>query len=223
MSVTTAEKYNTLIEKIPSVFEAGKAQGGGGDITKNPMYYATSINWSNTIFPEDFNLVWTVKNCPSNINGLLNRSKGVKTVKLICEESGIIDFNQLVRESEVEVLDLTNFKPVPKSINYLALSDPNLVSVLGEIDMSNCTVTTLAFSGATSLENISFKQGTIKIAISFVSSSLLSDTSIQSIIDGLADLTGSASQKVEFHSSIITNKLTDEQILQIASKNWTTE
>ena len=31
MDMTTTEKYNTLIEKIPAVFEAGKAQGGGGD------------------------------------------------------------------------------------------------------------------------------------------------------------------------------------------------
>lgn len=29
--MTTAEKYNALIEKIPEVFEAGKAQGGGGE------------------------------------------------------------------------------------------------------------------------------------------------------------------------------------------------
>lgn len=29
--MTTTERYNTLIEKIPAVFEAGKAQGGGGD------------------------------------------------------------------------------------------------------------------------------------------------------------------------------------------------
>ena len=48
----------------------------------------------------------------------------------------------------------------------------------------------------------------------------LTDKSIQSIIDALADLTGKTSAKVTFHPTVKA-KLTEEQLATIESKNWT--
>ena len=76
------------------------------------------------------------------------------------------------------------------------------------------------FSSCTKLKNIRFETGTIPISISFVHSSFLTDESVQSIIDGLADLTGQTAQTITFHLTV-KNKLTEEQIVQITSKNWT--
>jgi hypothetical protein len=61
--------------------------------------------------------------------------------------------------------------------------------------------------------------GTIGKTISFAQSKKLSDASIQSIIDALADLTGQTALKVSFHSDTIL-KLTEDQIATISAKNW---
>lgn len=51
-------------------------------------------------------------------------------------------------------------------------------------------------------------------------SNLLTDESIQNIIDALAELTGEETYKISFHTDVLA-KLTKEQIAQITAKNWT--
>lgn len=79
------------------------------------------------------------------------------------------------------------------------------------------------FNGCSKLQHVEFKKNSITSTTNSIvlsSSSLLSDESIQNIIDALADLTGATSQKVTFHSTV-TDKLTEEQVQQITDKNWT--
>ena len=75
------------------------------------------------------------------------------------------------------------------------------------------------FAGSNGLKEVRFAKGCIKLSLSFASCPFLSDETIQSIIDGLADLTGGTMQELDFHSDIV-NKLTEEQWLQIYNKNW---
>ena len=75
------------------------------------------------------------------------------------------------------------------------------------------------FNNCSKLENVTF-EGELKLSISFVTSPLLSDASIQNIIDCLSDLTGQTAQTITFHADVKA-KLTDEQIATITSKNWT--
>ena len=75
------------------------------------------------------------------------------------------------------------------------------------------------FVNATNLESITF-EGVISKNIGFPSSSKLSNASIQSIIDHLADLTGGTTQTLTFHKTV-GNKLTDTQKATITAKNWT--
>ena len=94
-------------------------------------------------------------------------------------------------------------------------------TILGALDVSNCSSFTLPFNienGA--LADIEFVPLTIKASIDFSQCPNLSDVSIQSIIDGLADLTGSTTQKVSFHNSVKA-KLTDSQKATATQKNWT--
>lgn len=76
------------------------------------------------------------------------------------------------------------------------------------------------FIGCISLIDVRFVPNTIPKTISFSKSGKLSDESIQSIIGGLADLTGQTSQTLTFHADVKA-KLTEEQIATITSKNWT--
>lgn len=73
--------------------------------------------------------------------------------------------------------------------------------------------------GCYALRDITFVNQSIKWSLSIANSPLLTDESIQSIIDGLADLTGQTAQTITFHPDV-KNKLTEEQIASATSKNW---
>lgn len=75
------------------------------------------------------------------------------------------------------------------------------------------------FNGCTNLENITF-EGTIGNSISFANSPLLTEKSVQSILDHLKDLTGQAAQTITFHATV-GGKLTNAQKATITAKNWT--
>lgn len=87
------------------------------------------------------------------------------------------------------------------------------------LDFSSSTNNLNAFLYCYALENIKIVPKTIKKIISFEHSDKLTDESIQSIIDGLADLTGQTAQTITFHTTV-KNKLTEEQIASATSKNW---
>lgn len=92
--------------------------------------------------------------------------------------------------------------------------------IIGELDFSSVTVISGMFDYSSGIKEVRFKKGTLKLSLQMRDLALLSDESIQSIIDGLADLTGQTAQTVQFHSDV-KSKLTENQIAQITSKNWT--
>ena len=76
------------------------------------------------------------------------------------------------------------------------------------------------FNQCVALTNIRVVANSIKFNISFSHSSKLSTDTIQSIIDGLADLTDGTAQTLTLHATV-GGKLTDEQKATITAKNWT--
>lgn len=104
--------------------------------------------------------------------------------------------------------------------NFLSLFDLNgvLHSIYGVFDLSSVTKSVgLAFD-CNSLKKITFKAETIHYSISFIHCGNLSDESIQSIIDGLAQV--ETAQTITFHANVKA-KLTEEQIAVINEKGWT--
>ena len=91
---------------------------------------------------------------------------------------------------------------------------------IGEMDISNATSTSNMFNGCTGLKKILFVKGCIKLSMNFTYCRLLDDASIQSIIDGLADMTGKTAQTLSFHADVGA-KLTEAQKAAITAKNWT--
>ena len=89
----------------------------------------------------------------------------------------------------------------------------------------NCSSATVAnranmFAFCKALKEVRFVANSIKISISFNNCLSLSTDTIQSIIDGLADLTGGTAQTLTLHADVGA-KLTDEQKASITAKNWT--
>lgn len=76
-----------------------------------------------------------------------------------------------------------------------------------------------AFRNCIALENITIT-GYFDSAISFDSSPLLTNASVQSIIDHLRDKTGLTAPTLTFHTTV-GGKLTEEQKAAITAKNWT--
>ena len=94
------------------------------------------------------------------------------------------------------------------------------IDEIGEMNISNATNVDNMFNYCTELSKISFAPSCIKISISFAESSKLTDASIQSIIDGLADLTGKTAQTLTLHATV-GGKLTQAQKDAASAKNWT--
>jgi len=87
------------------------------------------------------------------------------------------------------------------------------------LDFSSATTMVNPFNYHQSLKEVRFVEMSIPLSISFRYSSQLSDESIQSIIDGLADLTGNTAQTLTLHATV-GGKLTETQKATITAKNW---
>ena len=94
-----------------------------------------------------------------------------------------------------------------------------LKRIEGKISLLNCIDENI-FMGCKALEYVAFVPQSINLSISLGDSANLNADGVQTLINGLADLTGLAAQILDLHSDVVV-KLTDEQILQITNKNWT--
>lgn len=94
-----------------------------------------------------------------------------------------------------------------------------LERIIGNLDLSNSASNGNCFMGCTALKEFRVIPLSIKLNFSVISSPNLSNETIQSIIEGLADLTGGTTQTITFHATVGA-KLTEEQKATITAKNW---
>ena len=113
----------------------------------------------------------------------------------------------------VDFSECINFKNFLTKIQALETIDGT------PLNLSSATNVQNMFSNIFSLVDARFVANSIKLSISFANSPNLSTDTIQSIIDGLADLTGGTAQTLTLHSTVGA-KLTDEQKATITAKNW---
>jgi len=107
-----------------------------------------------------------------------------------------------------------------KVTNFSNLFDLNgvLHTIHGMFDLSSVKKSVGRAFDCYALKEITFKAGTVHYSISFINCSKLSNDSIQSIIDGLAQV--ETAQTITFHATVKA-KLTEEQIATINEKGWT--
>lgn len=194
-----------------------------GDITPYIINYANMFN--NAKLPDDFELLINISETYTNIDfsQMMFHASGVKKVIMRRNNSEQLSVNWyriLSNCTTIETLDFSNINIVVTGLLSGFEKATKLREIIGCITLDPSCKSTSCFGGTTMLETITFTSQTIAQTISFSGSSRLSSVSIQSIIDGLADLTGATSQKISFHSTVL-NKLTDEQLEQILAKNWT--
>jgi hypothetical protein len=83
--------------------------------------------------------------------------------------------------------------------------------------LNGVTRYTSTFAGCSKLENITI-EGSIDANFNISATAVLSNKSVQSIIDHLKDLTGATTQTLTFHTDV---KITTNQINAAKGKNWT--
>lgn len=193
-----------------------------GGLENNPLEYANILHeaYKGVIFPDGYELTLNVPNVNDFVD-IFRATKGIKKVVLKSENAeNSVAFNYMFYQSaNLETVDLTEFKPKLSGKMELCFTYTPIREILGEFDVSEVTSAHLTFNHCKNLVTVTPKANTINVPISFAQSPNLSDLSIQSIINGLADLTGGDTQTVTFHATVGA-KLTNEQKATITAKNW---
>lgn len=201
-------------------YEAGKEAGA------MPLYYARSLSslWQGVTFPENTELTIKVKSV-SSIEYSFMSSKNLKSVKLISDTPDtVISMNGAFRETyQLELVNLTEFNRKFSSINFCFYANSGaLKTILGALDVSECTSFPTSTFQAYKLEDIEFVPNTICANIWFDRCTNLTHDSLMSIINGLKDYSGTGTTHTCTLGSTNLAKLTDEEIaIATEKKGWT--
>lgn len=176
-------------------------------------------------------------NLPSEIKVLLSKKTGTESLFLDCNtlvdvtvihDGGVIPTsmyrmyycpngtNKVMKKFTLE-MDTSQVKNFSQAFSHIQNTTDG-VEIVGELDFTSATNVSNVFQASTGLTEIRFKKNTLSLSTSLQYCGKLSADSIQSIIDGLA--TVETSQTLTFHADVKA-KLTEAQISQITSKNWT--
>lgn len=205
---------------------AGMQVGTGGG--ESILDYCSSVPiLQNGIFEDGQELIvrYGAKTTTVSLgNASLAYVEGLQTARIIYEGTAIgsCSMDSWARACSLVTLDLTGVVQFIQitNLNRAFRDSKALKEILGELDLTHCTSATLTFANCYALETIRIKPGTLSVSFDFSYSGLLTEESVQSIIDGLADLTGGTAQTLTLRSTVGA-KLTDEQKAAASAKNWT--
>ena len=226
--MATADLITQLKRDFDDVYAAGKAAGGGSG--EDYLRYAKTVQFNSL---NDFGKAEVELNLDNatTLTDLIRTASGatpnntvehltINASELVKGMSGMIYQPVSVKDTVLKKLTLNvNSKNVTTFSVML-----HYCTALEEIDgmplnLSVATNITNMFMGCSNLKEVRFVANTISKSISFASSPNLSTDTIQSIIDGLADLTDGTAQTLTLHATV-GGKLTDEQKATITAKNW---
>lgn len=225
--MSIAEKLAQIAENEQKVYNAGYEKGKveGGSQGFDPWYYVRSsqTTFMGVTFPENTSLVFRFQAVPNlseySMYQTFKDCSGLKSIKIISDD---LDTSWTANQTfygskDLEVIDLTECSRNIKGSFQHTFNTVKLKSILGALDISQITYVNSPFSGP-ALEDVEFVPNSIKMSISFRSGNLTM-ASVESIINGLADLTGDTSQTLGL--DLWGKNLTDDQKARITAKNWT--
>ena len=209
--------------------EEGYAQGVLDTEAKNfwTKYIGNcSTMFKASVFPANTELTFEIPSICRSVSEMFQETKNLVGVKLwgartidyeYFSTAGWFRYNYHIKRVD---LSECNF---PFGDWYMAFHGcsalEEIIGVLTDNKLYNNNFTN-CFGGCPKLRQVRFAPGAIFKSVTFSNSSLLSDASVESIIEGLEDLTGQALQTITFHKDVGA-KLTNEQKAAITAKNWT--
>lgn len=128
-------------------------------------------------------------------------------------------------DTSIEYFNLKNISFSPKligtSFQHMFYNQQFLENINGEIDFTKISATTgteLMFYACNNLKEVRFTKESLKYKLQMAQSGSLSLESLQSIIDGLGNVTTTSTLSL---NSTAYNKLTEEQKQSATDKGWT--
>lgn len=229
---TIREKTGTDEKMKPDVLlqKTQNEWGNNGDDV-NPFEFATGFEYlfSQAIFPSGTEYTLNVPNYKEGSNRVCRYAEGLKKFVLQGNKNDLeVSLQYAFQQragTELTEIDFTGWGSGGIRPTYLnnAFADAiRLETIRGFIDFSSAININNAFQALSKLVNVTFKSNTLSKSVSFANSPLLSDASIQSITDGLADLTGQTAQVLTVHKDVRAKiESNPEQLASITDKNWT--
>jgi hypothetical protein len=215
------ETADTL-EQVPQ--RIGEIDAEGAELWK--YVHGLYTTFQNAKFPSGYEMTLNVPNFGSAISQTFYGATGIRKLTIVCgrEDVAISSYFGFGLCVSIEEIDLSRFSndgtvKLTKG-DYLFYGDQKLREIKGVLDFSASTTAVTPFFNCFSLEEVRFVEGSVHISLAIGQSQNLSADSIQSIIDGLADLTGATAQTLTLHKDV-GNKLTEAQKATITAKNWT--
>ena len=160
-----------------------------------------------------------------SVQSMFQNTSGLKKVKFKTLNNGrVLNLFSVFADSvDLEIIDLSEFNYEISNLGSFVYNCKKIETILGELKFSETgTINFQAFLNCSSLKNIRFAPNCIRVNLNFPYSPLLSDASIQSIIDGLADLTGQTAKTLTVHKDVRAKiESNPQQLASIIDKNWT--
>jgi hypothetical protein len=230
-----AEQLQTIADNVPKVYQAGHDDGaaagggGGGDNYYDTFWDAYQQNGNRTNYQlafggvgwndDTFNPKYTPITPTADMSHQMFYGAAITELK-----EGTVDFSQ-VTDEYMTFRGCDNLVRLPR-IDFSNATGASwsfgMCTKLEEIECivvnENLTYTNFFFQNS-ALEEVRF-EGVIGKDMALTWSNLLSNESVQSIIDHLKDLTGATAQTLTFHATV-GGKLTQAQKDAISAKNWT--
>lgn len=224
-ALSIADKLTTIAANEQKVYEAGQKseydrfwdafqQNGSRDDYQYAFYGA----WTNEIFRPKYGFVLR----GIGVDRMFFNSK-IADIKGALEQAGVVfDTSKCTRFENTFYQASTNSVPIMDASNCSSMmlafySAQNLKSIEIKNVKDTCTFDR-SFNSNYKLEHISIT-GTVGKSISFKDSNLLTNASVQNIIDCLKDLTGQTTQALTVHATVGAN-MTEAQKAEITAKNW---
>ena len=229
-------------------FTAGQEQGGGGGYTEADIEAAIEQGkqaeydrfWNSYFVGLDYNPYsgeddyqyafagkgWNDENFkpnaplrPKQAANMFANSMVTDISVLDIDFSQCTSFTQMLYGSRIAKIGVVDTRKASNP-GYMCNNAPNLVEVEKIILKDDGTqIIDAMLINCKSLVEVRF-EGVIGKNMSINGSPLLSNDTVQNIIDHLKDLTGATAQTLTFHADVGA-KLTEEQKATITAKNWT--
>jgi len=187
---------------------------------KEYSYAFGGEGWSDAIFQPKYSIA------PTRAVHMFSGSHITDLVKALLDAGVTLDTSKLPGEYLMQNNSYTQTMPElnctgRRNVDYFLYGCSALRSIEKVVlkDDGSQKFNTYSFYQLPALEEIRFA-GTIGNSLEIKDSPVLSDASVQSIIDHLKDLTGATAQTLTLHATVGAN-MTDEQKAAITAKNWT--
>lgn len=221
-----AEKLTQIAEDQKNVYDAGHSKGYNTGYSEGNE--AGHANGFSAGVAEHFRSYYRRCNATKNFlyafaGGGWNNNVGVYDVATYIPTEDVTfkcDTNSASMYAYSNVTDTVAAIDLSKATNNVSSTFANATKLvtIRKLIVSE-TTPTIGFTGCAKLENLTV-EGTFGKAVNLSPCKVLSNASVQNVIDCLKDLTGETSLKLTLHADVGA-AVTDEQKAAISAKNWT--